>query len=270
MSVCFPRLRFLIFIAGISEILPVMSSFSVQAKERPVKDVPGIVLLLLAVTLALQIGWQATRPPRVARAEALPVPPPPAILQIFSLGDRIALAKMLMLWLQAFDSQPGISIPYRELDYQTVIGWLDEILVLDARGQYPLFAASRLYSEVPDAARQRMMLEFVHRKFLEDPDRRWPALAHAVYMAKHKLEDLPLAFRYAKALTEHVTATNVPFWVRQMQAWVLEDMGEMEDAKILLGGLIESGTIKDAHELMFLRQRLQRLESESGQMGTSR
>jgi hypothetical protein len=245
-----------------------MSFFSTQA-ERPIKDVPGIVLILLAVTLALQIGWHATRPPRVARAEALPAPPPLETLQLFSIGDNIALAKMLMLWLQAFDNQPGISIPYKELDYQTVIAWLDEILALDARGQYPLFAASRLYSEVPDEARQRMMLEFVYRKFMEDPNRRWPALTHAVYMAKHRLEDLPLALRYAKALTDHVTAANVPYWVQQMQFWVLEDMGELEDARILLGGLVESGTIKDPHELMFLRQRLQQMESESGKKRTS-
>src|SRR3990172_9501016 len=241
-----------------------MSSFSTQARERPVKDVPGVVLILLAVILALQIGWQATRPPRVAQAVALPAPPPLASLLLLSLGDHIALSKMLMLWLQAFDRQPGISIPYRALDYQTVIAWLDDILALDARGQYPLFAASRLYSEVPDAARQRMMLEFVYRKFLEDPDRRWPALAHAVYRAKHRFQALPLALRYARALTDHVTAANVPYWVRQMQAWVLEDMGELEDARILLGGLVDSGTIKDPHELMFLRKRLQQLESASG------
>ena len=165
-----------------------------------------------------------------------------------------------MLWLQAFDNQPGISIPYRELDYPVVIAWLDDMLELDARGQYPLFAASRLYSEVPDEARQRLMLEFVYRKFMEDPDLRWPALAHAVYMAKHRLHDLPLALRYARALTDYVSDTNVPYWVRQMQVWVLEDMGELEDAMILLGGLVESGTIKDPHELMFLRLRLQQLE----------
>lgn len=169
-----------------------------------------------------------------------------------------------MLWLQAFDHQPGISIPYRELDYQTVSAWLDAILALDARGQYPLFAASRLYSEAPDAARQRMMLEFVYRKFMEDPDRRWPALAHAVYMAKHRLQDPSLALRYARALTDHVTAAHVPYWVRQMQVWMLEDLGELEDAKILMGGLVESGTINDPHELIFLRQRLQQLELQSG------
>ena len=236
-----------------------MSFFCMQSTERPIKDVPGIILVFLATTLALQIGWQSTQPPRVATAAALPPPPPLEKLRMFGLGDSVALSKMLMLWLQAFDNQPGISIPYRELDYLAVTAWLEDILALDVRGQYPLFAASHLYSEVPDVSRQRQMLEFVYRKFSEDPDHRWPALAQAVFIAKHRLRDLPLALRYARALTEHVTAGNVPFWVRQMQVWVLEDMGELEDARILLGGLLASGTISDPHELMFLKQRLQQL-----------
>jgi len=222
-----------------------------------------MVLVLLAITLALQIVWQVTRPPQAAMAGALPVPPPLEKLRVFSLGDDIALSKMLMLWLQAFDNQPGLSIPYHELNYHTVLAWLDAIVALDERGQYPLFAASRLYSEVPDEKRRRLALDFVYRKFLEDPERRWPALAHAVYMAKHRLGDMPLALHYARALTERVTSPRVPYWVRQMQAWVLEDMGEREDARILLGGLVESGTIRDPHELMFLKQRLQQLEGET-------
>ena len=261
MSDYFPPPPCLTSIAGISEAVqrPTMPFSFPQARERPIKDVPGVVLVLLAITLALQIGWQATRPPRLAVASALPAPPSFEKLQVLSLGDRIVLAKMLMLWLQAFDNQPGISIPFGALDYQTLTAWLDVILALDPRGQYPLFAASRLYSEVPDETRQRLMLEYVYRKFSEDPDRRWPALAHAVFMAKHRLKDLPLALRYARALTGQVTAVNVPNWVREMQVYVLEDMGALEDARILLGGLVESKTIRDPHELLFLRQRLQQL-----------
>jgi len=241
-----------------------MSLFNSQAQERAVKDVPHVVLILLVVTLALQIVWQTTQPPRVARAESLSIPPPPAMLRLYGLGDHIAMARLLMLRLQAYDNQPGISIPYRDLDYQVVMAWLDAILALDVRGQYPLFTASRIYSEAPDRARQRMMLEFVYRKFQADPNRRGPSLAHAVFMAKHRLHDLPLALRYAKALTERVTTINVPFWIMQMQVWVLEDMGELEDARILLGGLIESGMIKDPHEVMFLKQRLRHLEHQPG------
>ena len=128
-----------------------------------------------------------------ARAEELPPPPPLAALRAISLGDPIPLAQLSTLWLQAFDNQPGVSIPFLDLDYGKVEAWLQSILQLDPRGQYPLMMASQLYAQVPDERKQRQMLELVHREFLTDPNRRWPWMAHAAIMAKHRLNDLPLA-----------------------------------------------------------------------------
>jgi len=42
---------------------------------------------------------------------------------------------------------------------------------------------------------------------------------------------------------------------------VLEDIGEYETAKILLGGLLASGAITDAHEARFLTERLNTLQA---------
>jgi len=86
-----------------------------------------------------------------------------------------------------------------------------------------------------------------------------------VYVAKHRLQDLSLALKYASALASKVTLEDVPQWVKQMEIYVLEDMGEIESAKILIGGLLESGSIKDPNELRFLEIRLQRLEQAFGQ-----
>jgi hypothetical protein len=234
-----------------------------DSNERPVADVPRPVLVILVIAFVMQITWHASKPLLNPHAKPLPEPVLSAQLQLYGLGDPVAIAKMTMLWLQAFDNQPGISIPFRELDYSKVTGWLENILTLDSKGQYPLLAASRVYSQVPDEGRQRLMLEFVYEKFFEDPNRRWPSLVHAVYVAKHVLNDLPLALRYAEALAERVNIDSAPFWVTQMHIYVLEDMDEIESAKILIGGLIESGAIKDEHELQFLMQRLERLEAES-------
>jgi hypothetical protein len=44
-----------------------------------------------------------------------------------------------------------------------------------------------------------------------------------------------------------------------MEALLAEDMNEIENAKILLGGLLDSGQIKDPHELHFLKGRLEAL-----------
>ena len=241
-----------------------------MTRERPVRDVPLAGLLLLAAGLAAQLAWHAWRPGPTARAEALPAPPPEALLRVASIGDPVALAKGLMIWLQAFDNQPGISIPFRDLDYGRVQGWLARILALDPRGQYPLLAASRLYGEVPVADKQRSMLEFVYERFLEDPDRRWPWLAHAAIVARHRLNDLPLALRYARAITERATGPGVPNWARDMSILVLEEMGELEAARVLIGGLLESGRVNDPHEVRFLDGKLKDLETKAVEKSTGR
>lgn len=232
-------------------------------RERPIATVPKPALLLLALGLGLQIAWHSSQPPSRAKAEDLPQPPSLSALRLASLGEPLALAKALMLHLQAFDNQPGIQIPFGNLDYNRVQEWLARILELDPPGQYPLLAASRIYGEVSDEPRQRQMLDFVYRKFLDDPDHRWPWLAHAAVMAKHRLKDLTLARKYARAIRLYATGSEVPLWTKQMEIFILEDMNELESAKVLIGGLLASGKITDQHEIHFLKERLKEMAAKT-------
>jgi hypothetical protein len=229
-------------------------------RERPVTDVPRWMLALLCLALALQLWVGASRPPPVAAAEDLGLPPGDSTLRLASLGEPAALGKLLMLYVQAFDYQAGTRVPYRNLDYDRLEAWLSRATALDPLGQYPLMSASRLYAEVPDPAKQRKMLDFVYRGFLADPNRRWPWLAHATIIAKHELKDLPLARKFAVALQTRATAPNVPVWARQMEPFILEDMNELEAAKILIGGMIASGQVRDQRDLELLERRLKLLE----------
>jgi len=200
--------------------------------------------------------------PELPRApENLPPAPSIAVLRLASFGDPIALAKVLMLYLQAFDYRSDNRIPYQSLDYGRLEGWLSRILELDPRGQYPLLAASRLYAEVPVETKQRQMLDFVYRQFFVDPNRRWPWLAHATLIAKHRLHDLALASHYAAAIQRYATGKDVPAWAKQMEVFILEDMNELEAARIMIGGIILSGRVKDPAELKFLDRRLKELEA---------
>jgi hypothetical protein len=230
---------------------------------RSIHSVPKPVILLLILGFAIQVFWHAKQHSPVAHARDLPLAPSAFALKVASLGEPIALSKGLMLWLQAFDNQPGVSIPFREMDYSKVVGWLKVIQELDGRGQYPLLAASRLYSEVPDQARQRQMLAFVYQQFFVDPQRRWPWLAHAAIIAKHRLQDLPLALKFSKAIADKSISNNIPSWVRQMPILILQEMGELESARMLIGGLLESGQITDPHELRFLNQKLEKLNQQT-------
>jgi len=232
----------------------------VRRDERALAVVPRWLWLFLAAALSAQVAWQAMQRPAAPAAVDLPPAPTAGALRLASLGEPEAAARVFMLYLQAFDLGGTNSLPYRELDYERLIGWLRAILALDPRSEYPLFSAARLYAEVSDPGKSRRMLEFIHDEYLKDPNRRWQWLAHAALVAKHRLKDLALARRYAATLDRHTTAGHVPLWAKQMEIFILEDMGEVEAARIMLGGLLESGTVTDPAELRFLHERLRALE----------
>jgi hypothetical protein len=216
------------------------------------RAVPTGVAALLALTLAAQVAWQAAGPLRAVGRETLGPAPRAEALRLATLGEPAAAARLVMLHVQGYD--------LRRLDYVHLAGWLRTALELDPRSAYPLFAAARIFAEVPEESRSRLMLDFVHEEFLRDPQHRWPWLAHAALLAKHRLKDLPLARKYAAAVATHARQKDVPLWARQMEVFILEDMNELQAAKIMLGGLLERGEIQDPNELRFLKHKLEELE----------
>ena len=130
--------------------------------------------------------------------------------------------------------------------------------------------AARVYAETPDPARSRLDARVrLSRSSCVDPNRRWPWLAHAALLAKHRLHDLPLARRYAAAIDRYTTAPDVPLWARQMEIFILEDMNELEAARIMLGGLLESGDDPRSGRGPLPEQRLEELEASAAQLVVS-
>lgn len=229
-------------------------------QTRDLSFVPKILWFALLLSFILQCLWHFSFIRLEVKREALHSPPQYEFIKLISLDDTVSAAKLTMLWLQAFDNQPGISIPLKELNYDKVIEWLDLILELDNRIQYPLLAAIRFYALVPDEKKKRKMIQYVSEKFIEAPNKRWPVMAHAAYIAKHRIKDMQLALECAQLLRQYAKGDNVPYWAKQMEIFVLEDMGELESAMVLIGGLLESGELKDPHQRKFLGQRLEEIK----------
>ncbi len=213
----------------------------------------GVVVLLLGA-LAAQCALHAVVPTPVAPAAVLPAAPPATALRLASLGDAPLAARLVMLYLHAFDA----GIPLHELDYGHVAGWLEAALALDPRGREPLQAAAQVYAAVADPVRVRIMLGVVERAFAADPARRWPEMAQAAVVARHRLHDMALARRYARAVRLHAPAASP--WARQLELFILQDMSELDSARAVAGALLSDGTITDPDEIRFLERRLRELE----------
>lgn len=230
--------------------------------QRLLCHVPLLVKILLVTGLVLQISWHQYRPNPSIKIDTLYSPPSIEVLQMASFGDPIVAAKLYMLWLRTFETQAGQFLPYNQLDYVALRQWLERILQLDPRSQYPLLAASHLYSNVNNPIKQRQILDFIYTQFLIDPNRRWSWLAHAVVLARHRLKDLPLALKYAQAISDHATS-DMPRWAQEMQIFILEDMGELERAQLIIGGILLSGQLTDPKEIEFLNDKLTDLEGKT-------
>ncbi|OUD15369.1 hypothetical protein TPSD3_02230 [Thioflexithrix psekupsensis] len=226
--------------------------------SRPLTDVPRWIILGLLIALLLQMTWRWHQGRDQASITPLQPPPPQGVLRVLSFGDPVAAAKGLTLWLQTQEVQQGQFLSYRQLDYMALTQWLGAILDLDPKAEYPLFAASYLYSSVRDDERLRQLLNFIVNQSVVDIATRWRWLAHAAILAKHRLHDLPRALRYAQIVANHATA-DMPHWVQQMHVFILEDMGELERMRLEIGGLLASGRLTDPNEIRFFEERLRQL-----------
>ena len=249
--------------------------FAPRADERSLATLPRWLWTALALALAAQIIIHRVTPLTRAPAgfESLGAPPPLAVLHAVSLGDHAALSRLITLYLQSFDFDAGRISRYQDLNYAHLEAWLGLALQLDPRDPAPLLLAAKLYADLPAPpatataaeraaaqAKPRAMLAFVAREFMRDPNARWPWLAHAATLAKHRLGDLPLARQYARLIRENVTDPTVPSWARDMEIFILEDMSEIEQARVMLGGLVASGRITDPQEVARLAARLRQME----------
>lgn len=234
---------------------------SLEGRDRPWNSVPKPVLLLALITLVLHVLFHAHQPKTTSQAGNLPFPPSQQFFRLFAFGDPVVLNKVTMLWLQAFDYQSGVGLALKDLDPHRLRLWLETIVALDPRAQYPFMVASRFYADIPKESSQRILSDFVYQHFHEDPNRRWPWLGHVAIIAKHRLHDLPLALTYARAIRHEATGPDVPAWARQMELTLLEEMGELEQARLFIGGLLASHQVNEPQEIHFLNERLEILET---------
>ncbi len=232
----------------------------VKDEYQPLRVVAPLLWCAVAVALGGQVLFSRyVLEPPAAEEVALKKPPSINMLRLLAIGDPVALARILMIDLQGFDNQQGISIPFGELDYDIVGEWLDNIVALDEKAEYPHFSASKLYSSAGNEGHKRKMVDWVRRQFLaaEDPNSRWEWMAYVVNLARYELKDEDLSLQMAHELRENTNAGGrVPGWARQMEAFFLESNNEYEAAANMLALQLENGEVTDPQEFKFLLTRL--------------
>lgn len=230
--------------------------------ERPYKQVPRILLIGFLVLFAAQILSHRSTILQQSNYRPLPSPFPATIYNGLSMGSQQLLSYLLAIRLQLHDNQAGKHLRYDRLDYQRLVEWLDQIYLINPQSEYPMLLASRVYSQTRDKNRLRIILEYIDRTFVQNPQLHWRRLAEASVIAKHQLGDMRLALKMAEKISSQPASVEIPRWARDLEFILLGEMNEHETAITIIVALLQSEAIKDPDEVRFLKDKLLKFQQK--------
>ena len=216
------------------------------------RAIPVKALIAVLLALGLQVAfWSQTRDLR-AGWEGVPPVPSPKVALALALGDRQFLYRASAFTLQNMGDEGGRVTPLRDYDYRRLGRWFRLLDGFDAESEYLPFLVGYYFSQSTDKEDVRVVIGYLARIAMRDPERNWRWLMHAVYLARHRVKDTRLALDPAYRAAA-LDAPGIPLWTKQMPAFVLAEIGEKEAARDLFEALLESDSSIPPEEMEFMQ-----------------
>lgn len=197
------------------------------------------LFLLLAVQA---VSWMTIRE---EQAQWLNVPPVPSKGSIYSsaLGDGQLAYRSMGVMLQNLGDMHGRATPLKDYNYKDLSQWFLLSEELDNKSDYMPYIASYYYGGLDqETEKLRPLIAYLFKVGQEDYGEKWRWLAHAVYLARFKLNDLDYALQMANVLADKASDpdSGLPNWARQMPAFILNAKGDKEAALQIMVNIIAS------------------------------
>lgn len=214
--------------------------------------------LLMALSLNAALWWGS----RFFYAQWAGVPPVPSKNGAMSatLGDPEFSYRTYALELQNLGDSGGRTTPLHEYDYKKLLKWFSLLNDLNPASNHLPHIAAYYFGAIrlpPDVAAKNagILIEYLARVGQNPAGEKWRYLAHAVYLAQHRVKDLNLALDLAYILSKMKLSDGrqLPFWAQQMPAFVLKEKGENEAAKELALDMLRTGKDLPPQEIGFLK-----------------
>ncbi len=216
--------------------------------------------LALVVLVLLQFGyWWKTESIRPALG-IVPDVPGRAAMHALAFGDDQFYFRVLAFNLQNSGDTYGRFTSLRYYDFTKLYLWFTLLDELDSRSHMIPSIATYYFSQTQNTPDVRYVVDYLYERSMRDIPRNWWWLLQSIYLAQHKLQDMDLALKVAKALV----SDGVPVFAQQMAAVVHEKRGEMEDALRIMETIRDN--VKEIPESdlnfmnYFVEERLNKLE----------
>jgi hypothetical protein len=208
-----------------------------------------MVSLSLIGFFLLQLSfWAVTRD---YRPLWLDVPPPPSAQSSagITLGDKQFAYRSYAIMLQNMGDVGGRTTPLRDLNYDLLTKWFAVLDNLDPKSNFIPMLVAYYFSATDNPDQLDGPIEYLRKVGLREAAnyKKWRWLVSAIYLARHKQEDLDLALSMAHELSAlQNKGIALPSWAKNMPAFILLEQGDKQSAYELTMAMLREG-VDDMH-----------------------
>lgn len=187
------------------------------------------------------------------------VPPAPSRQSsvIMGLGDQEFAYRFGAITLQNLGDSGGQITPLKDYNYQELAKWFTLLDQLDPVSDHVPMLAAFYFGATLVPKDVRVVYDYLARVGDNPRGQKWRWLVHAIFLARHRLDDLDLALDLAYKLAKMQPVDDtLPAWARQMPALVLSAKGDHDDAKKIIEDLLLSSQDFHPNEVNFMRDYL--------------
>lgn len=224
------------------------------------RTIPKATLAAVLVALAAQAAFALQTHDIRVGWPGVPAVPGREVARALAFGDGQLFYRTVTFSLQNMGDEGGRVTPLKDYDYQRLDQWFRLLESLDHTSRYLPVLAGYYFSQSQETADVRIVIDFLRDIAARRPAHNWRWLAHAVYLARHRVEDQELALDLARELAA-IDAEEMPIWTKQMPAFVMAEVGHKEAARDLLEAIMASDENLSQAEVEFMRHYIEtRLE----------
>src|SRR5690606_9801475 len=186
-----------------------------------------LAALLLCVGMSrlsypMRHAWPGL-PPASSRASTL----------LYGFGDVQFAYRNVGMMLQNAGDTGGRVTNLKDYNYAHVEDWLWRADSLDPHANYVPGLAAYYFGATKEPDELRHLVDYLAHVGSDTAGERWRWLAHAVYLARFRIEDQDKALDLAYRLAEH-KGEDLPIWTKQMPAYVMSKTGQKKAARDLM------------------------------------
>ena len=213
------------------------------------------VFLFVALGLNLAL-WQASSP-LFAKWKGVPPVPTRTGAVMMTLGDEEFSYRSGALTLQNLGDGGGHVTPIKDYDFEKLGKWFWLLNSLDPASDHVPMAAAYYFGGTRTPKDVAVVVKYLSVIGDSPVGEKWRWLAHAAYLARHRMNNLDLALELSYKLARlRPLDRELPMWARQMPAFVLKEQGDKEASKEMMSQILVTEKNLAPQEVNFMKSYL--------------